>query len=75
LLTDRIGMSNPYSMVGSIYGQSSMKIAHFVLICWQTWPPQAILVSVWSISKNILWNCLAKWTESLQLAICIEDLT
>jgi hypothetical protein len=56
-----------WNMVGSIYEQSSMTFAHFVLICWQTWPPQAILVSVWSISKNVLlWKCLAKWTESLQ---------
>ena len=31
----------------------------------KTWPPQAILVSDWSISKNIiLCNCLAKWTET-----------
>jgi hypothetical protein len=34
------------------------------LIREQTWPPQAIIVSDWSISKNLLlWNCLAKWTE------------
>jgi hypothetical protein len=57
-----------WNMVGSIYGRSSIKIAHFVLICWHTWPPQAILVSVWSISKNLLWNCLAKWTDTLQEA-------
>jgi hypothetical protein len=24
-----------------------MKIAHFIPIRWQTWPPQAILVSDW----------------------------
>ena len=41
---------------GSIYGRSSIKIAHFVLIHYQTWPPQAILVSDWSIS--------AKWAET-----------
>jgi hypothetical protein len=28
-------------------------IAHFVPTCYQTWPPQAIFVSVWSISKKI----------------------
>jgi hypothetical protein len=28
------------------------KNAHFVLIHEQTWPPQPILVSDWSISKN-----------------------
>jgi hypothetical protein len=40
------------NLVGSIYGMSSMKIAHFVLIGYQTWSPQAILVSDWSISKK-----------------------
>jgi hypothetical protein len=41
------------NLVGSIYGRSSIKIAHFVPIHWQTWPPQAILVSDWLISKKI----------------------
>jgi hypothetical protein len=40
-------------MAGSIYGMSSMAIAHFVSIGLQIWPPQAILVSDWSISKKI----------------------
>ena len=40
------------NLVGSIYGMSSMKIAHFVPIGWQTWPPHAILVSDWSISRK-----------------------
>jgi hypothetical protein len=40
------------NMAGSIYGMSSMKIAHFVSIGLQIWPPQAILVSDWSISKK-----------------------
>jgi hypothetical protein len=39
-------------LVGSIYGKSSIKIAHFVPIREQTWPPQAILVSDWLISKK-----------------------
>jgi hypothetical protein len=39
-------------LVGSILGRSSIKIAHFVLIHRQTWPPQAILVSDWLISKK-----------------------
>jgi hypothetical protein len=39
-------------LVGSIYGRSSIKIAHFVPIGLQTWPPQAILVSDWLIFKN-----------------------
>jgi hypothetical protein len=39
-------------MVESIYGRSSLMIAHFVPICYQTWPPQTILVSDWLISKK-----------------------
>jgi hypothetical protein len=31
---------------------SSINIAHFVPIRYQTWPPQAILVSDWLISKK-----------------------
>jgi len=54
-----------WHLVGSIYGRSSIKIAHFVPICYQTWPPQAILVSDWSISKDLLLcNRLAKWNEN-----------
>ena len=40
------------NLVGSIYGRSSIKIAHFVPIGLQTWPPQAIIVSYWLISKK-----------------------
>jgi hypothetical protein len=40
------------NLVGSIYRRSSIKIAHFVLIRLQTWPPQTILVSDWSISRK-----------------------
>jgi hypothetical protein len=36
-----------WNLVGSIYGRSSIEIAHFVLIHLQTWPPQGILVSDW----------------------------
>jgi hypothetical protein len=32
----------------------SIKIAHFVPISLQTWPPQEIIFSDWSISKNLL---------------------
>jgi hypothetical protein len=39
-------------LVGSIYGRSSVKFAHFILINQQRWPPQAILVSDWLISKK-----------------------
>jgi hypothetical protein len=42
------------NFVGSNYGRSSIKIAHFVLNRLQTWPPQAILVSDWPIFKNLL---------------------
>jgi hypothetical protein len=41
------------NLVGSIYGKSSVMIAHFVPIRSQTWLPQAILVSDWLISKKI----------------------
>jgi hypothetical protein len=40
------------NLVGSIYWRSSIKIAHFVPIRLQTWPPQAILVSDLLISKK-----------------------
>ena len=54
-----------WNWVGSIYGWSSLKSTHFVMIHYQTWPPQAILVSDWLIFKNLLlWNRLAKWTET-----------
>jgi hypothetical protein len=41
-----------WKLVGSIYGRSSLKGAHFVLIHYQTWPPQAILVSEWPIFSS-----------------------
>ena len=54
------------NLVGSIYGRSSIKIAHFDPIGWQIWPPQAILVSDWLISKKnlLLWNRLAKRSKT-----------
>jgi hypothetical protein len=53
------------NLVGSIYGRSSAKNAHFVPIRLQTWPSQATLVSDWLIFKFLLlWNCMAKWTET-----------
>jgi hypothetical protein len=42
------------NLVGSIYGRFSLKIAYFVPIRYQTWPPQTILVSDWLISKKIV---------------------
>ena len=41
-----------WNLVGSIYRRFSIKIAHFVAIRYQTWPPQAILFSDWLISKK-----------------------
>jgi hypothetical protein len=40
------------NLVGSILGKSFIKIANLVPICGQTWPPKAILVSDWLISKK-----------------------
>jgi hypothetical protein len=40
-------------LVGSIYGRSAMKNAHFVQIRSQIWPPQVIIVSDWLIYKKI----------------------
>jgi hypothetical protein len=42
------------NLVGSIYGQFSVKIAEFVLIRYQTWSLQATLVSDWLILKILL---------------------
>jgi hypothetical protein len=35
-----------------MYERSSIEIALFVFICYQTWPPQANLVSDWLIFKK-----------------------
>jgi hypothetical protein len=40
------------NLVGSIIGRFSIKVANLVPIHQQTWPPQAILVSDWLISKE-----------------------
>jgi hypothetical protein len=39
------------NLVGRIYVRSAIKIVHSVSIFLQTWPPQAVLVTVWSIKK------------------------
>jgi hypothetical protein len=72
----RIIFVKNWNLVGSIYGMTSLNSAHFVLIHLQTWPPQAILVLNWSISKNLLfWNCFAKmnrnFVESTYGRFCI----
>jgi hypothetical protein len=43
-----LGQMN-WNLVGNIYWRSSINIAHFVLIRQQTWPPQEIFDSDWSI--------------------------
>ena len=59
-----------WSLVGSFYGRSSIAIAHFVPIRQQTWPPQAILVSGWSISKNLLlWKPLGQIKQNIKGSI------
>jgi hypothetical protein len=59
-------------LVGSIYWMSSMKIAHFVPIGWQTWPPHVILVSDWSISKKSSpWKLLSHMNQNLVGSIYI----
>jgi hypothetical protein len=46
-----------WNFVGSIYGRSSIKIAHIVPIHWQTWPPQAIHVYDCMLKKKKLFFC------------------
>jgi hypothetical protein len=58
------------NFVGSIYGRSSIEIAHIVPIRLQTWPPQAILVSDWLISKKIFFSETAFPNE---LAIFVNE--
>jgi hypothetical protein len=57
------------NLAGSIYVRFSIKFLHFVPFCQQIWPPRAILVSDWLLLKNLLlWNCLAKWSQTWQEA-------
>jgi hypothetical protein len=53
------------NLVGSFYGRSPIKIAHFVPIRYQTWPPQTILVSDWLISKKIVSSETASKEEDI----------
>ena len=59
------------NLVGSIYGRSSIKSAHFVPIHLQTWLPQAILVSDWLISEISF--LLKKDNSCLNIDICIQN--
>ena len=58
-----LGQMN-WNLVGSILGKSFIKIANLVPIHWQTWPPKAILVSDWLISKKIVFSETALPNES-----------
>jgi hypothetical protein len=49
LLTDRDKMSTLHRGHSIDASYSSLKSAHFVMIHYQTWPPQAILISDWPI--------------------------
>jgi hypothetical protein len=53
------------NLVGSIYGKSSVTIAHFVPIHEQIWPPQTILVSDWLISKKSSLKPLCQMNRNL----------
>jgi hypothetical protein len=56
-----LGQMN-WNLLGSIYGKSSIKIAHFVLFRYQTWPPQTILISDWLISKKSkIFSSVTSW--------------
>ena len=46
-----------WNLVGSIYGRSSIKIAHFVPIHLETWPPHAIHVYDCMLSEKNLFFC------------------
>ena len=57
------------NLVGSIYVRYSIKLLHLATFGQQTWPPRAILLSDWLLLKNLLlWNCLAKWSQTWQEA-------
>jgi hypothetical protein len=46
--------------------KSAIKFVHFIPIRLQTWPPQAILVSDWPISKKIF-SSETVWPNELKL--------
>jgi hypothetical protein len=51
-----------------------MKIAHFVPIGYQTWPPQTILVSDWLISKkssSLRLLCLKSANQKQELPMAV----
>jgi hypothetical protein len=52
-------------LAANIYGRFSIKIAHFIPIHEQTWPPQAILVSDWLFPKKIFSSVKRKITLAI----------
>jgi hypothetical protein len=54
-----LGQMNRH-LVGSIYGRFSIKIAHFLPIRQQTWPPPAILLSDWLNSLEKIFSSEAE---------------
>jgi hypothetical protein len=54
-----------WNWVGSIYRRSSIKITHFVLICWQTWTPQAIFFLIGRYRK--IFSSVTAWPNELKL--------
>ena len=58
-----------WNLVGSIYGRSSLKSAHFVMIHYQTWPSTGKSCFWLANFKNLLlWNRLVKLTKTWQEA-------
>ena len=54
-----------WNLVGSIYGWSSIKSAHFILIHWQHGCYRQFLFLIGRFLKNLLlWNHLSKWSET-----------
>ena len=53
------------NLVGSILGKSFIKIVNLVPIRWQAWPPKAILVSDWLISKKSSLKPLCQMNRNL----------
>jgi hypothetical protein len=63
------------NLVGSIIGRSSIEIASLVTIRKQTWPPQAILVSDWLISKKKFFSgCFLPNFDSFDKALSEEKI-
>jgi hypothetical protein len=76
MVTLTLQISKLTKAVVSNYGRSSIKIAHFIPIRWQTWS-QTILVSDCPISNNLLLFSLAKWAElwweaPIEGSVCIK---